>query len=136
MCLLGLCGAAFSIGRKSGGSGLAAGALLCAAATFMFRARPNGDFFNQFALAVSIAGQALICVGFGQLFTTQIALVAFLVALLEAGLFFLIPNFLHRVLSVAAGPGSLVIALSIWGFYPYTHPVFFLSFCLGLLHGF
>ncbi|HKB81689.1 MAG TPA: DUF4401 domain-containing protein [Burkholderiales bacterium] len=136
MFLLGFVGAAFSIVMKSAGSGLAAGALLCAAATFMFRARPNGDFFNQFALAVSIAGQALICVGFGQLFTTQIALVAFLVALLEAGLFFLIPNFLHRVLSVAAGAGSLVIALSIWGFYPYTQAVVFVAFAWAWLNEF
>ncbi len=136
MFLLGFVGAAFSIVMKSAASGLVIGALLCAAATLMFRARPNGDFIGQFALAVSIAGQALICVGFGLLFPSQIAVVAFLIAVLEVGLFLLIPNFLHRVISAAGGAGALVVALSIWGFYPYTQAIVFAAFAWAWLNEF
>ncbi|HEX7955166.1 MAG TPA: DUF4401 domain-containing protein, partial [Burkholderiales bacterium] len=48
MFLLGFVGAAFAVVMKSAASSLIVGALLCAAATVMFRARPDGDFFGQF----------------------------------------------------------------------------------------
>ena len=136
MFLFGFVGAAFSIVMKSAASGLLVGALLCAGATVLFRARPNGDFFNQFALAVSIAGQSLIGVGLGQLLPSQIALIAIAFAALQVGLFLLIPNFLHRVLSTMGGIGALVVAFSDWGFYSYTQAIVFAAFGWAWLNEF
>jgi uncharacterized membrane protein len=136
MFLLGFVGAAFSIVMKSAASGLFVGALLCAGATAMFRGRPNGDFIGQFALAVSIAGQILIGVGLGQLLSSQISLIAIAFAALQVGLFLLIPNFLHRVLSTMSGIGALVVALSDWGFYPYTQAIVFAAFSWAWLNEF
>jgi uncharacterized membrane protein len=136
MFLLGFVGAAFSIVMKSAASGLLVGALLCAGATVMFRARPNGDFIGQFALAVSIAGQSLIGFGLGHLLTSQISLIAIAFAVLQLGLFLLIPNFLHRVLSTMSGIGALLVAFSDWGFYPYTQAVVFAAFVWAWLNEF
>ena len=136
MFLLGFVGAAFSIVMKSAASGLFVGALLCAGATVMFRSRPNGDFIGQFALAVSIAGQILIGVGLGQLLSSQISLIAIAFAALQVGLFLLIPNFLHRVLSTMSGIGALVVAFSDWGFYPYTQAIVFAAFSWAWLNEF
>ncbi|HWR86952.1 MAG TPA: DUF4401 domain-containing protein [Acidiferrobacterales bacterium] len=118
--LLGFVGAGFSFVMKSAAAALFVGALLCAAATILYRVRPKGDFINQFGFAVSLAGQALVCFGLTQLLSPRIAVVALLIALLEVALFLLIPNFLHRVWSAIAAVSALVIALNIWGFYVFT----------------
>src|SRR4051812_19136686 len=136
MFLLGFVGAAFSIVMKSAASGLVVGALLCAAATIMFRGRPNGDFVCQFALAVSIAGQSLMCVGLGQLLRSETGLIAILFAVFEIALFLIIPNFLHRVLATAGAAGGLIVALTVWGFYPYTQALVFAAFSWAWLNEF
>jgi hypothetical protein len=136
MFLLGFVGAAFSLVVKSTAAAFLLGSALCAAAVMLYRVRPNSDFVNQFALAVSIAGQALICVGLGQFFSSDTAAIALLIAVLEVVLFLLIPNFLHRVLSAGAGAGALVVALSMWGFYPYMQALVFAAFSWAWLHEF
>jgi hypothetical protein len=136
MFLLGFVGAAFSIVMKSAASGLLVGALLCAAATIMFRGRPNGDFICQFALAVSIAGQSLMCVGLAQLLPSETALIAILFAVFEIALFLVIPNFLHRVLASWGAAGGLIVALAVWGFYPYTQALVFAAFSWAWLNEF
>jgi uncharacterized membrane protein len=128
MFLLGFVGAGFAFVMKSAASALFVGALLCAAATVMFRGRPNGDFAGQFALAVSMAGQVLIGVGLAQLLPSRIAVIALLMALLQMGLFLLVPNFLHRVLSAISGTAALVMALGNWGLHPYTQAIVFAAF--------
>ena len=128
MFLLGFVGAGFAFVLKSAAAALVVGALLCAAATIMFRGRPNGDFVGQFALAVSLAGQMLIIVGLMQIASSQISGIALAFALLQMVLFLLIPNFLHRVLSAMSGTAALVVALSNWGFYPYTQAIVFAAF--------
>jgi hypothetical protein len=136
MFLLGFVGAAFSIVMKSAAAGLLVGAVLCAAATIMFRGRPNGDFICQFALAVSIAGQSLTCVGLAQLLHADIALIACLFAAFEIALFLLVPNFLHRVLVSAGAAGALVVAMAVWGLFPYTQAVIFAAFSWAWLNEF
>lgn len=136
MFLLGFVGVAFSVVMKSAAAGLLVGAVLCAAATIMFRGRPNGDFICQFALAVSIAGQSLTCFGIAQLLPSEIALIALLFAVFEIALFLLVPNFLHRVLVSSGAAGGLIVALAMWGFYPYTQAVIFAAFSWVWLHEF
>ena len=128
MFLLGFVGAGFAFVMKSAAAALVVGALLCAAATIMFRGRPNGDFVGQFALAMSLAGQMLIIAGLMQIASSQISGIALAFALLQMVLFLLIPNFLHRVLSAMSGTAALVVALSNWGFYPYTPAIVFAAF--------
>jgi len=136
MFLLGFVGAAFSIVMKSAAAGLLLGAVLCAAATVMFRGRPNGDFICQFALAVSIAGQSLMCVGLAQLLHSDTGLIALLFAAFEIALFLLVPNFLHRVLASAGAAGALIVALTVWGLYPYTQALIFVAFSWAWLNEF
>lgn len=134
--LLGFVGGAFSLVFRSAVAALALGALTCAAAAFMFRTRPNGDFITQFALAVSIAGQVLVGFGLVQLFPAQTALVMLIFAALQAALFLLVPNFLHRVLSATLGAGAFTNALATWGFYPYTEALLFAALAWAWLNEF
>lgn len=134
--LLGFVGGAFSLVMRSAFAALALGALTVAAAAFMFRSRPNGDFIAQFALAVSIAGQVLVGFGLTQLFTSQMALVLLIFAALQAALFLLVPNFLHRVLSAMLGAGAFTNALGIWGLYPYTEALLFAALAWAWLNEF
>ena len=136
MFLLGFVGAAFSLVMKSASAALLLGAALCGAAALLYRIAAKNDFANQFGLAVSIAGQVLICIGLAKIFPSKMASVAILFAAVQAGLFLLIPNFLHRVLSVAAGAGALVVALSIWGYFSYTQALVFAGFSWAWLNEF
>lgn len=74
--------------------------------------------------------------GLGQLMRDEIALIAITFAAVEVGLFLLIANFLHRVLSAAVASGALLLALGIWGFYPYTQAIVFAAFSWAWLHEF
>ena len=136
MFLLGFVGAGFAFVMESPIAALILGALLCAAATFMFRTWPESDFLEQFALAVSIAGQALLAVGLSRLLQSQGALFALVFAVVQAGLFRLVPNFLHRVLTAGVGAGALVHALNLWGFSPYTQALVFAGFGWAWLNEF
>jgi uncharacterized membrane protein len=126
--LLGFVGTAFTLIMKSAGASAVLGALTCAGATVLYRVKPKGDFINQFAFAVSLAGQALVCFGLGQMMTSEISAVAILVALVEVILFLLIPNFLHRVWTALAGASAFTIALNMSGFYFYTQAIVFAAF--------
>ena len=128
MFLLAFVGVAFSVVMKSVESGVFVGALLCAGAIALYRFRPKGDFINQFAFAVSLAGQALVCIGLGQLLSSQVAVIALPIVVLEVALFFLIPNFLHRVWSAMIGAGALIVVLGDLGFYPYTEAIVLAAF--------
>ena len=134
--LLAFVGAAFSVVMKSAASAVFVGALLCAGAVALYRFRPKGDFINQFAFAVSLAGQALVCIGLGQLLSSQIAVIALPIVVLEVALFLLIPTLLHRVWSVMIGAGALVVALGDLGFYPYTEAMVLAAFSWAWLHEF
>jgi hypothetical protein len=90
------------------------GAIVCAAAIFLFRFRGDNDFVAQFAFALSLAGQALVVVGIGNLFKEQTAAIALAGAAAEAALFFLAPSFLHRVWTSAAAALAVVVALASW----------------------
>lgn len=136
MFLLGFVGAGFAFVMESALAALILGVLLCAAAMFMFRTWPESDFLEQFALAVSISGQVLLAVGLGRLLPAQSALFALVFAVVQAGLFWLVPNFLHRVLTAGVGAGALVHALDLWGFAPYTQALVFAAFGWAWLNEF
>ncbi|HEX4985275.1 MAG TPA: DUF4401 domain-containing protein [Burkholderiales bacterium] len=134
--LMGFVGAAFAVVYKVPASGLVIGALMCGGATALFRAKPDSDFFEQFGLAVSLAGQGLMGYGLGSLFAFDVGTTALLFALVEVALFLLIPSFLHRVISAAAAGASLVVAATDWGFYHFTGAVVFAAFAWAWLNEF
>lgn len=86
------------------------GILCCVTAFVHFRAAPGNVFTDQFALAVSLTGQALF--GFGMWNAlhsrtpSMLALAAFEIVLAAA-----LPNFTHRVLAAAAAAAALTWAL-------------------------
>ena len=136
MFLMGFVGAGFAFVMKSAAAALVVGGSLCAVATFMFRTRAHGDFFSQFAFALSLAGQMLIVTGLMQIGSSQISSIALVFALLQAALFLLMPNFIHRVWSAMVGSGALVMALSHWGFHPYMQAGMFAAFSWAWLNEF
>jgi len=91
------------------------GALACAAASVMFHLRPKGDFVAQFGLAVSLAGQILIAVALFDWFgkgggRSAFERVALALALEQAVLFALVPNFIHRVWTAWSGAYAATFA--------------------------
>lgn len=136
MFLLGFFVGAFSLVMDAPIVALILGGALVTAAAFVFRHWPTADFAGQFGLAVSLAGQALVVMGLGQLLSPRDALVALVFAAVQAGLFVLIPNFLHRVLVSASATAAGVYALGIWGFLPYTQALVFAAFAWVWVHEF
>ena len=98
---------------KSATASLVVGALACAAAALLYRLPSGGDFIAQFALAVSLAGQGLLVLGWSDSFrnTNELTGVATAVAVQQALLFFIVPNFVHRVWTAWSGACAAVIAL-------------------------
>jgi hypothetical protein len=98
MFLLFFVGAAFAFILKNASAAAFLGAGACAAAVMIFRAAPKSDFMAQFGLAASLAGQVLLFYGVSQWFPRSFTSAAALLAVQSAVMFFLIPNYLHRVL--------------------------------------
>lgn len=107
--LLGFVGIALEPLIENPPASLAVGALACAAAAIIFRAR-GSDLFTQFAFAVSLAGQALMAYGWFELIRSSSA-AALVVGVQQAALFFLLPNFNHRVWASWSGAYAVVFAL-------------------------
>ncbi|HMC93021.1 MAG TPA: DUF4401 domain-containing protein [Allosphingosinicella sp.] len=108
--LIGFLGIAMALGTH-GAAASGVGALCCAAAFALFRHFAGQDFVEQLALAVSLAGQALIAYGLHEILHGGGAGLYFAFAVVEALLVLAIPNFLHRVLAAAGAGGALALAL-------------------------
>jgi hypothetical protein len=101
MLVLGFLGALIS-GLFDSAVGMSVLALMMFGAGFaIYRAAPGNDFATQFALAASICGQALAAVAFGKLVGhgDDFTVVAWFIALMQAALVWVMPNFLHRLIS-------------------------------------
>jgi hypothetical protein len=118
--LLGFVGAGFAFVMKSVAASLLLGTILCASAATLFRVKSGNDFASQFAFALSLAGQALILAGLAQEWRSHFATIAFVMAAVEAALFLLIPNFLHRVWTATSGIYAAVLVLNDFGLHAYT----------------
>lgn len=87
------------------------GAVVCAGAAVLFRLNPHGDFTSQFGFAVSLAGQALMVYALARLFERSFSAAALAIALQQALLFALLPNFIHRVWASWTAAYAAVFAL-------------------------
>lgn len=93
-------GLAFSDLFESQTASLITGALLISVATVALRTIQN-DFFEHGALALSLAGQALIAVGLYQIWDEFDAPFLWCFAAFQAVLCFVVPSYVHRVWSAA-----------------------------------
>ena len=117
--LLAAVGSGFALVMESAFAALFMGGLLCVFAVFIFWRASGGSFADQFAFAVSLAGQALIVLGLDTGLSEQIETVALLLAIVEAVLFVQIVHFPHRVWTATCGLSAVSIALHGWGLAAY-----------------
>ena len=118
--LLFFVGLAMSFIFKNAGAALVVGVGACAAAAMLFRKLPEHDFAGQFAFAVSLAGQALIIFGIADAIGKSVGPVAFVMAGVQAALFWLVPNYVHRVWAAWTGVCALALALADGGLSAFT----------------
>lgn len=126
--LLGFVAVAFAFVMDDAASALFVGAACCGAAFALFRAFAGNDFAEQFGLAVSLAGQGLMIVGLGEIFDTQGSALYLAIAVMQAALAFLVPNFLHRLLASCGAAVAVALAINAASLHGLSVPIL----CLGL----
>jgi len=126
--LLGFVGAAFAFLMKDPGSALLTGAACCGGAFVLFRSLDGNDFAEQFGLAVSLAGQGLMIVGFADIFDSRGPLLYIAIAAMQIALALNVPNFLHRLLATCGAAIAVALAINAAKLYGLSAPIL----CLGL----
>lgn len=122
--LLAFVGAAFSLLVEEPGVSLFIGAAFCAGAFALFRVFDGNDFVEQFGLAVSLAGQMLMVAGLsGVLGTSEGVSLYLAVALMEAALALVVPNFLHRLLATCGAAIAGALAINEAALYGLSAPI-------------
>jgi hypothetical protein len=123
MFLLGFVGVGFAFVMESAAVSFVLGAGVCAGAAFLYRASPHSDFMNQFGLAVSLAGQALMGFALVRWFEPSMGAAALALAIQQSVLFALVPNFIHRVWTSWTGAYAVTFALGQWGLHAFAPAV-------------
>ncbi|MEI6714403.1 MAG: DUF4401 domain-containing protein [Verrucomicrobiota bacterium] len=95
--LLAFLGAGFATILKTPTITFCLGIAVCVVATAIFRAKQKSDFVAQFGLAISLTGQILIAYGPIHWLEGSNSLICSCIALEQVALFFLVPNFTHRI---------------------------------------
>jgi hypothetical protein len=121
-------GAAFAFIMKEAIYAALLGAACCAAAWALFRRFDGNDFAEQFALVVSLVGQVMIVIGIGDVLKMQDPALYLAIAAAEALLALIVPNFLHRVLAVAAAAVAIALAINRLSLHGLAAPLL----CAGL----
>jgi hypothetical protein len=127
--LIGFVGAAFAFVMKDSSTAMVAGGLCCAAALVLYRTLPGQDFADQFALALSLAGQVLMILGLSDILKPEDPPFYLAVAAIQAGLALAVPNFLHRVLAAAGAAVALAFAVAQLSLHGLAAPLL----CAGLV---
>lgn len=126
--LFGFLGVGFAFILKGAASAMFVGALCCAGAWALFRQFEASDFAEQFALVISLLGQALLIAGIGQVLEVDDPSFFFAIAVTEGVLALAVPNFLHRVLTSAAAIIALALAVNQLSLHGLAAPLV----CVGL----
>jgi hypothetical protein len=127
--LIGFVGAAFAFVMKDSSMAMAAGALCCAAALILYRTLPRQDFADQFALALSLAGQVLMILGLSDILKPEDSSFYLAIAAMQTLLALAVPNFLHRVLTAAGAAVALAFAVAQLSLHGLAAPLL----CAGLV---
>jgi uncharacterized membrane protein len=110
--LLGFFGFGFELIFRNAGASLIVGAILIGAAFALLR-MPKNEFYEHVALAVSLAGQALIA---WPLFDNiDRGTDWLLISIFQSLLALLMPNYIHRVFSSFLAASCFSVALAIYG---------------------
>lgn len=112
--LLGFIGAGFEFVFRNSTAAFIIGGLMIAAAFAILRI-PKNEFVEHLALAVSLAGQALVVYAIFETSHRNYKIAWLLVTLLQVPLAVLMPNFVHRVFSSFVAACALSITLAIMG---------------------
>lgn len=113
--LLGFIGAAMQFIVRDSTTSLITGALICAAAVFIFRRAGGKDFAVQFGLATSFTGQMLFIFGLMDIFRWGSSFGYVVLSVFEAILAIIVINSIHRVVSACIAAVSISFALSSYG---------------------
>ena len=115
--LLGFIGVGVAFVIKSQTASIAVGLMVITASYAIFRLAPRNDFSTMFALAVSLAGQALVIFGLFGVFSSghEKSFPWGTVALFEAALALVISNFTHRAISAFGAGAAFGFACGAWG---------------------
>jgi len=114
--LLGFLGVGFNI--KSSTVAFIVGGMMIGGAFAILRV-PNNEFVEHLALAVSLAGQALVVYAIFNVLHRNEKVAWLLVVLLQVPLAIVIPNFVHRVFSSFIAAFAFNMSLTFWG-WPYV----------------
>ncbi|MDF3834855.1 DUF4401 domain-containing protein [Cupriavidus basilensis] len=132
-----LLGSVFVAARDNGAAIAFCGAAMIALAAVLYRRRAGGTALEQFALAISLSGQGLLVYGAGAIYDGSRLLesAAFWgsLALLQAVLYALVPNRLHRFLAALGVWTGVALALHLAMMPGLHHAWQSLSFALGWL---
>ena len=112
--LLGFLGLALTFITRNGPAAIGVGMLLCAAAIMMLRTSSSQEFLAQFALAASLAGQALVVTGLFEALPNRTPAVFIIIAVFEAALAMLASYSVHRTWSAFAAALAIFLALHEW----------------------
>ena len=115
--LFGFVGMAFSFILENTFTSVVVGALLCAGAAYSFRRLAGNDFAVQFSLAGSIAGQILILTGLQRWFGWTILPIALTMAAVQAILFAVLPNVVHRIWTATTAAFAVAWSLGELGLF-------------------
>ncbi len=124
--LLGFIGVGFEFVFDNSAAAFIIGGMMIGGAFAILRI-PKNEFVEHLALAVSLAGQALVVFAIIEATDGDEKVAAILVALLQAALAVVMPNFVHRVFSSFVAALAFDMALNLWGLpYIVTGAVMFL----------
>jgi uncharacterized membrane protein len=112
--LLGFIGAGFGLVFKNSIAAFISGGLMIGGAFAILRI-PRNEFVEHLALAVSLAGQALVVVAIFNIANRNQKIAWLLVALLQVPLAIVMPNFVHRIFSSFVAAAAFNLALTFWG---------------------
>ena len=136
LLMFGFIGAAFAFATESAAAAIGVGLLLCAAAWLLFRIQGANEFVEQFALAVSISGQGFVLFGLAKGVSQDVAQVAIGMIVLQAALFFLVDNFVHRVWCAMAASAAFAVLMADLHLLDYAPGLFALASAAVWLHEF
>ena len=128
--LLGFVGTALEFILEDGPSAIIAGAVCCAAAFAIFQRMDGKDAAEQFALALSLAGQGLLIVGLADIFDADDPTLYFAIAAVELALVWMIPNFVHRFLAAAGSALAITLAINQLGLHGLATPLLCVALAL------
>ena len=134
--LLGFVGVGFAMVMQNAFASLVVGAVVCAGAALILRASSGNDFLDQLGLAISLAGQVMMCYGLSRIVERSTGGLALVIALQQGALFVLVPHFAHRVWTAWTGAFAAVFALSQFGMFVLGPAAVSLAFVLVWLREF